>query len=441
MKSPTELRICPPPGPVTAVLTPPGSKSLTNRALVLAAMSEGTSVLRGCLDSEDTRVMRVALARCGVRCDISADATEIEVTGGGGPLRRVDDPTVPLDVATAGTAARFLAALLAASPVTCIVDGSPRMRERPMEGLLHALRSQGARIRCLGADDMLPFEISGASLRGGEIRLARPPSSQFISALLLAAPLAQSPTRIILEQGTPARPYVDMTLACLRDFGADARWLESDVLEVRPSTLRGRDYLVEPDASAATYLLALPAIYGGEVTVPGLGARSQQGDARFCEVLRRMGAEVQQHDHSTMVRGTGTLRGLDLDLGDMPDTTLTVAALALHAAGATRIRGVDVLRHHESDRIAAACAELRKLGATVVEHEDGLDITPPAQITPGVAIDTYRDHRMAMAFSLAGRVVIRDPGCVAKTFPDFFNVVLAGLGMIEEEPPCAPATS
>jgi 3-phosphoshikimate 1-carboxyvinyltransferase len=426
----SEIHVRPPPGPVGAALTPPGSKSLTNRALVLAAMSEGTSVLRGCLDSEDTRVMRAALVRCGVACEASDDATEVRVVGVGGPLPRVDDPERPIDVATAGTAARFLAALLAASPVACRVDGSPRMRERPMEGLLQALRAQGADIRCLGAEDMLPCEIRGVRLRGGEVRLARPPSSQFISALLLAAPLAREPLRVVLEQGTPARPYVDMTLACLRDFGADARWLEEDVLQVSPAVLRGRDYQVEPDASAATYLLALAAIYGGEVTIRGLGRLSQQGDARFCDVLGRMGAQVVQGPEVTIVRGAGPLRGVDLDLGDMPDTTLTAAVLALHADGPTRIRGVDVLRHHESDRIAAAATELRKLGADVVEHEDGLDITPPARIAEGVAIDTYLDHRVAMAFSLAGRVTIRDPGCVGKTFPRYFEV-LGDLGMVE----------
>lgn len=426
----TAIRVRPPPGPVSATLTPPGSKSLTNRALVLAAMAEGTSTLRGCLDSEDTQVMRAALRRCGVAIDVEDGAETVRVAGVAGPLPRVDAPEAAIDVATAGTAARFLTAVLAASPIVCTVDGSARMRERPMEGLFQALRNQGAQIRCLAAEDLLPAEIHGARLAGGELRLQRPPSSQFISALLIAAPLARTATVIVLEQGTPARPYVDMTLACLRDFGADARWIDRDVLSVSPAVLRGRDYSVEPDASAATYLLALPAIHGGAVTVPGLGRASLQGDARFAAVLEQMGAVVEQSDDATTVRGAGELRGVDLDLADMPDTTLTAAALALHAAGPTRIRGVEVLRHHESDRIAAGAIELRKLGATVVEHEDGLDITPPARITEGAAIDTYKDHRMAMAFSLAGRVTIRDPGCVAKTFPRFFEV-LAGLGMIE----------
>mgnify|MGYP002777679920 CR=1 FL=1 len=427
---PPSLEVRPPPGPVSATLSPPGSKSLTNRALVLAALAEGTSTLRGCLDSEDTQVMRAALRRCGVAIAAADDDTTFHVTGVAGPLPRVDDPETPIDVATAGTAARFLTAVLAASPVACVVDGSPRMRERPMEGLLQALRAQGATITCRGADDLLPAEIRGTRLLGGEVRLPRPPSSQFISALLIAAPLARTATVVVLEQGTPARPYVDMTLACLRDFGADARWIDRDVLSVSPATLRGRDYGVEPDASAATYLLALPAIHGGEVTVPGLGRASLQGDARFAEVLARMGAAVEQTDTTTTVRGAGPLRGVDLDLADMPDTTLTAAVLALHAAGPTRIRGVEVLRHHESDRIAAGATELRKLGAEVTEHEGGLDITPPARLTEGAAIDTYKDHRMAMAFSLAGRVTIRDPGCVGKTFPRFFEV-LAGLGMVD----------
>lgn len=430
MKFPSHIDVRPPPAPLRAALTPPGSKSLTNRALLLAALARGTSTLRGCLDSEDTQVMRAALRRCGLEIRASADASEVEIAGAGGPLASPDDPARPLDVATAGTAARFLTAVLAASPVTCVVDGSARMRERPMEGLLQALRALGAEIRCLGADDLLPIEIRGAALRGGELRLSRPPSSQFISALLLAAPLAAAPLRIVLEQGTPARPYVDMTLACLRDFGADARWVAADVLEVQPALLRARDYLVEPDASAATYLLALPAIYGGELRVPGLGGASLQGDARFHEVLARFGAAATQGSDHTLVRGTGALRGVDLDLADMPDTTLTAAVVALHAAGPTRIRGVEVLRHHESDRLAAGAAELRKLGAAVVEHEDGLDITPPARLTEGAAIDTYKDHRMAMAFSLAGRVTIRDPACVAKTYPRFFEV-LAGLGMTD----------
>jgi len=425
------IRVRPPPGPVSASLSPPGSKSLTNRALILAALAAGRSTLRGCLDSEDTRVMLAALARFGLPHAICNEGTRVTVEGGGGPPRSLSEPERALDVATAGTAARFLTAVLAASSLHALVDGSPRMRERPMEGLLRALREQGAEIRCLAADDLLPIEISGARLRGGEIRLQRPPSSQFISALILAAALAEAPTRIILEQGTPARPYVDMTLVALREFGGDARWDGRDEIVITPKVLQGRDYAIEPDASAASYLLALPAIFGGRITIPDLGHASVQGDAMFCDVLRRMGAEVTQDAGSTTVTGSGPLIGADLDLSDMPDMTLTAAVLALHARGRTEIHGVEVLRHHESDRLAAATTELRKLGATVDELPGGLIIDPPATPRRDVAIDTYLDHRMAMAFSLAGHVEIRDPACVGKTYPRFFEV-LAELGMIAD---------
>jgi 3-phosphoshikimate 1-carboxyvinyltransferase len=425
------IRVRRPPGPVSATLSPPGSKSLTNRALILAALADGRSTLRGCLDSEDTRVMLTAIERFGLAPLVGDERRVVELTGKGGPPDTLSEPTRAIEVATAGTAARFLTAVLAAAPLVSRVDGSPRMRERPMEGLLAALREQGATIVCLGHDDLLPIEIHGARLHGGEIRLPRPPSSQFISALILAAALADAPTRIVLEQGTPARPYVDMTLVALRDFGGDADWEGRDTIVIRPRPLHGRDYTVEPDASAASYLLALPAIFGGRVTVPALGRASVQGDARFCEVLARMGAAVEQDAHSTTVTGAGALHGAVLDLTDMPDMTLTAAVLALHARGRTELHGVEVLRHHESDRLAAGACELRKLGATVEELPGGLIIDPPATIHPHVAIDTYLDHRMAMAFSLAGEVEIRDPACVAKTFPRYFEV-LAGLGMIAD---------
>ena len=426
------IRVRPPTGPVFATLSPPGSKSLTNRALILASLAAGRSTLRGCLDSEDTRVMLAAIARFGLPHAICNEGTRVTVEGCGGPPRTLSDPEQPLEVATAGTAARFLTAVLAASSLRALVDGSPRMRERPMEGLLRALRQQGAEIRCLAADEFLPIEVTGARLRGGEIRLSRPPSSQFISALILAAALADSPTRIILEQGTPARPYVDMTLVALREFGGDARWEGLDTIVINPAPLMAREYAIEPDASAASYLLAIPAIFGGRVTIPELGHASVQGDALFCDVLRRMGAEVTQDATSTTVAGSGPLLGANLDLSDMPDMTLTAAVLALHARGRSEIHGVDVLRHHESDRLAAATTELRKLGATVEELPGGLIIDPPRTPHRDVAIDTYLDHRMAMAFALAGHVEIRDPACVSKTFPRYFEV-LTELGMVETD--------
>lgn len=427
-----------PPAPFDIEVRPLGSKSLSNRALLLAALAEGRSTLHGLLDADDTRFMRACLSTLGVPMH-ELDADTLAVTGNAGPLRSptIAPPATPptLHVGTAGTVARLLGAVVAASPVHAILDGTPRMRERPMSQLLDALDEQGAALRPLGAPGCLPVEVGPlpAPLRGGELRLTRPASSQIVSGLVISATLAATPTRIVLEQGTPARPYVDMTLATLAAFGGRARWEGDDTLMIEPSALHATDYTVEPDASAASYPLALAALWGSRCTVTALGHGSVQGDVAFATtVLARMGATVSQTATSTTVASPpGTrLRGGDFDLSDMPDMTLTLAALAVHAEGPTRIRGVAILRHHESDRLAAAATELRKLGAAVTEHPDGLEIHPPeGGPRRGVAVDTYDDHRMAMAFALVGDVIIRDPGCVAKTWPDYFSL-LAKLGMV-----------
>jgi 3-phosphoshikimate 1-carboxyvinyltransferase len=427
-----------PPAPFDISVHPPGSKSLSNRALLLAALAEGRSTLRGLLDADDTRFMRACLSTLGIPMH-ELDADTLAVDGNAGPLRSptIAPPSAPptLHVGTAGTVARLLGAVLAASPVHAILDGTPRMRERPMSQLLDALAEQGAALRPLGAPGCLPVELGPlpAPLHGGELRLTRPASSQIVSGLLLSATLAATPTRIVLEQGTPARPYVDMTLATLAAFGGRARWSSDDTLAVDPTLLHATDYTIEPDASAASYPLALAALWGSRCTIPTLGHASVQGDIAFAtSVLARMGATVSQTPTSTTVHGhpNTRLRAGDFDLTDMPDMTLTLAALAVHAEGPTRIRGVAILRHHESDRLAAAASELRKLGAVVQEHPDGLDIHPPeGGPRPGIAVDTYADHRMAMAFSLVGDVIIRDPACVAKTWPDYFSL-LDKLGMV-----------
>ncbi|MEM6989821.1 MAG: 3-phosphoshikimate 1-carboxyvinyltransferase [Myxococcota bacterium] len=416
------------PAALDAVVTPPGSKSLTNRALTLAAIAEGRSRISGALAADDTVLMKGCLEALGL--DVVTDGDVIEIEGRGGGLRC--DGIARLDVGLAGTVARFLTAVLAASPGRARIDGTERMRERPMDMLIDALRDQGAAIQCLAAEGFLPVLVGPhyGSLKGGTIRLARPASSQFVSALVLAGLLAERPTTIVLEQGTPARPYIDMTLATVRAFGGDAQWRDDREITVAPGRLSAQDYAVEPDASGASYFLALAAIHGGKVEVPGVGASSLQGDAKFAALLGQMGAEVEQRDSVTIVRGTGTLHGGDFDLADTPDMTLTLAVAAAHATSPTTITGVDVLRHHESDRIAAIATELRKLGVHVDERPDGLSIRPPSgSLARGVTVGSHGDHRMAMALSLVGDIVVEDPACVAKTYPRYFDE-LRNLGMV-----------
>lgn len=417
------LRVSPPAAPPRGTVAPPGSKSLTNRALLLAALADGRSRLTGALDAEDTRLMVSALRRCGVRVEVADDATTLDVDGLGGPPQAIDRPDVAIEVGTSGTVSRFLGAVLAGSPTTALLDGSPRMRERPMGQLFEALVAQGAAITTHDRAGHLPATVRGGRLAGGTVEVDRPASSQVVSALVLSALLADAPTRIDLPHGTPARPYVDMTLDVVSAFGGRAAWVDEHVLEVEPAVPIARAWPVEPDASAATYVWALAALHGGDLVVPGVGRDSLQGDVAFAAVLARMGAAVEVGRDRVRVEGTSTLRGVDTDLTDLPDPGLTLAVLALHADGPTRIRGVAVHRHHETDRIAAAATELRKLGAAVVEHDDGLDITPPDRVRAGVVVDTYLDHRMAMAFALAGDVVVDDPGCVDKTWPGYFAML------------------
>ncbi len=413
----TQLVQLQPPVDLDWTLPLPGSKSITNRALLFAAIARGTSTLTGWLDADDTRHMRACLSKLGITVEEHDGA--LVVSGAGGRFTNTDAPE--LFVGTAGTVARFLLPALTGSNVGATMDGTPRMRERPMAMLIDGLRSMGAKLHCLGEEGFLPVRIETTQgLQAGEVRLRRPASSQFVSGLAVAATLANGPVDIVLEQGTPARPYVDMTLRVLEAFGGMASWSE-DTLHVEPCTLQAVAYTIEPDASAASYPLTLAAIHGGKATV-ALGAASMQGDARFAEVLERLGARVLQTQSRTIVEGTGTLLGGAFDLTDMPDMTLTLAVAALHASAPTTIRGVEILRHHESDRLAVAATELRKLGAEVDEHDDGLTIHPPAGgVRSGVEIDTYDDHRVAMAFAMAGHVCIRDPSCVGKTYPEYFN--------------------
>lgn len=416
--------------PLAAVVRPPGSKSVTNRALVCAALAKGDSLLEGALDSEDTQLMAAALRRLGVAIEERQDGTVLAVVGCNGqiPAKRAE-----LFVGNSGTTMRFLTALCATSQGRYRLDGVPRMRERPIGDLIHSLRALGADATCEGPGERPPVTLRAHGLQGGQTTIAGSVSSQFLSGLLMAAPFCQQPLRIDVSGELVSLPYIAMTLAVMRSFGADAKATDDyRTIDVGVRPYEGRRYVIEPDASAASYFFAAAAATRGKATVLGLGKNSLQGDVAFCEALVRMGCRVRLEDDRVTVEG-GALHGIDIDMNAISDTVQTLAVLALFANGPTRIRHVAHIRHKETDRIAALACELRKLGAKVTEFDDGLEIWPSA--LHGAAIDTYDDHRMAMSFAIAGLriegVVIRDPGCTRKTYPWFFR---------DLEQACAPGS-
>ena len=416
--SPTiEIR---PTGPLRATIRPPGSKSITNRALICAALAQGDSILAGALDSEDTRVMIDALQRLGIAVQHDPAAETIAISGCGGrlPVDRAD-----LYVANSGTTVRFLTAMLTLGHGVYRLDGTARMRERPIRDLLDALRQLGAQATSELATGCPPVVVQAQNLRGGCAVVAGDISSQFLSGLLMAAPYAQGVVGLRVQGRLVSRPYIDMTLAVMRSFGVRVAEDEPGRFTIAaPQAYRGRRYEIEPDASAASYFFAAAAITQGEVTVEGLSQGSLQGDVAFCDCLRRMGCEVRYGENAITVVGR-PLQGIDVDMNPISDTVQTLGAVALFANGPTVIRGVAHIRHKETDRIAALATELRKLGADVQEQADGLTIVP--RPLHAAQIDTYDDHRMAMSLALVGLsvpgVVIRNPDCTAKTYPQFFR--------------------
>jgi 3-phosphoshikimate 1-carboxyvinyltransferase len=405
----------------------PGSKSITNRALLVAALADGRSELRGALHSDDTRYMAAALADLGIPVESDEADARFGVDGGGGTFSASE---ADLFVGNSGTTMRFLTAALPLGRGRYRIDGVPRMRQRPIAPLLAALNDLGADAWSEVDTGCPPVVVQAAGLRGGRTRMAGDLSSQYFSALLLAAPYAHEGVEIDVLGDLVSKPYLPMTAAVMAAFGATADidtvgWRR---LGVQPGQrYTGRDYQIEPDASNASYFFAAAAVTGGRVRVDGLGRDSTQGDLQFVDVLRKMGAEVDIGGDYTEVRGPrdGDLRGVDLDLGPISDTAQTLAAIAPLASGATTIRGVAHARLKETDRVAALATELRRLGQEVDEFPDGLRITPrPIQAAD---IDTYDDHRMAMSFAVAALrapgIRLRDPGCVAKTFPGFFDVL------------------
>ncbi len=419
-----------PPGPVRGTIRPPGSKSITNRALVCAALARGTSQLAGALDSEDTQVMIAALEQLGVRTRWQPEGVlEVESPGPQGWRLPQQEPR-ELFVANSGTTIRFLTAMLTVAPRGRFrLDGIPRMRKRPIGHLALALNQLGAQVRT--QEGFPPVEVIASGLPGGEATVQGNISSQFLSGLLMAAPAAQGQVTLRVQGELVSRPYVEMTLRVMEQFGVSVQREGLSRFVIPPQSYRPGHYQVEPDASAASYFFAAAAVTGGRVTVEGLGRDSLQGDVRFVDLLERMGCRVRWEPQRVSVSG-GPLRGIRADMNPISDTVPTLAAVALFARGTTTITGVEHIRHKETDRIAAVAAELRKLGAAVEELPDGLRITPPTEPRPA-QVATYNDHRMAMSFAVAALCIpgvqILDPGCVEKTYPRFFQDLERLLGV------------
>jgi 3-phosphoshikimate 1-carboxyvinyltransferase len=413
------IEITPIRKPLSAVVSVPGSKSITNRALLIAAIAEGRSVIENVLFSDDTQRMLEALRQLGFQLIVEENEKRVTVNGLGG---QIPSSGSDLSVGGAGTAMRFLIPLMTLGRGKFRIDGNQRMRERPIGPLLDAMQRLGASVyserdnRCppVIADLRVPF-------RGGATHLDARMSSQFVSAMLMPAPIWPEGLRLQVA-GEAARPFIEMTLRMMEAWGV--KWnIDGDTITIPGGqAYRARRFVVEPDASSASYFAAAAALCGGTVTLQGLSANSVQGDIALLTVLQQMGARVKWNQDSVEVTGAGQLRGVDVAMNGMPDMVATLAAIAPFATSPTRIRKVEFIRHHESDRIRSIAAELRRLGGSVVDLEDGLEILPSR--LHGASIETYDDHRIAMAFSVVGLMIagvkIQNPGCVAKTFPEFF---------------------
>lgn len=404
--------------PICGVARPPGSKSLTNRALLIAAMADGVSTLRGILHSRDTAVMIESLGRLGISVTPGDEPTTIRVAGQGG---RIPVTQADLYLENSGTSIRFLTALCTVGEGRFRLDGNERMRQRPIADLLVALNHLGADTRCEAGTDCPPVVVAANRLPGGSTTVETQRSSQFLSALLMVTPAAKGPIEIRLSGPLVSEPYIDMTLGVMARFGVTVDTTVPGRYRTMPAPYRAGEYDIEPDASAASYFFAAAAITGGSVTIEGLSDYALQGDVHFVDVLERMGCRVERSPHSLTVHG-GPLRGVDVDMNAISDTAQTLAAVAVFAEGPTTIRHVAHMRLKETDRVAAVVTELRRLGIRADEHPDGLTIHPG--VVQPTTVHTYDDHRMAMSFALIGLKVrgirIADPGCTAKTYPEYF---------------------
>lgn len=408
---------------VQGTINIPGSKSISNRALLLATLAKGKTKLTNLLDSDDIRYMLASLEQLGVNYHLSDDKTVCELEGLGGVINAAQPQS--LFLGNAGTAMRPLCAALTLGMGQFTLTGEPRMEERPIGDLVDALRDLGADIHYLKNENFPPLTINATGLNGGDVEISGDLSSQFLTALLMVAPLATDTVNIKIKGELVSKPYIDITIAMMAQFGVKVINHDYQRFEI----LAGQFYvspgtvLVEGDASSASYFLAAGAIKGGEVKVTGIGLKSIQGDVKFADVLEKMGAEIEWGDDYIIARA-GKLTAVDLDMNHIPDAAMTIATTALFAEGTTIIRNIYNWRIKETDRLAAMATELRKVGAIVDEGNDYIAVTPP--VKPHTAdIDTYNDHRMAMCFSMLAfadcGITINDPDCTSKTFPNYFE--------------------
>ena len=421
------IEITPVSGPVNGTIRPPGSKSITNRALILAALAEGVTNLTGVLDSQDTRVMIESLKQLGLSVEHDPANCRCQVTGSSGSITATE---ADLWLENSGTSIRFLTSLCALGTGRYRLDGVERMRERPIGDLVRPLNDLGAQIQFEKAEsDCPPISIDGTSGRfnGGTAAIRGDISSQFLSSLLMSAPATSNGVTLTVEGELVSIPYVTMTLTMMRDFGIAIDHPDDlSSFVIKPQTYTARNYSIEPDASAASYFFGVAAVTGGTVTVDGLSESALQGDVRFVDALQQMGCEVAWKDSSVTVTGR-PLHGIDIDMNHISDTAQTLSTVAVFADSPTTIRNVGHMRHKETDRISAIVNELNRCGIQAKECDDGLRIVP-GQPQPA-RIETYDDHRMAMSFSLLGLkasgIQILDPGCTSKTYPDYFSDLYA----------------
>ena len=417
-----------PRGGVDATVPVPGSKSITNRALPLAFLAEGVSHLRGCLESDDTQVMRESIQALGGSIEVHPECWKVTGTGA-----NFEPSEKPLYIHNSGTSARFLTAILTLGAGPTVLDGNARMRERPISHLRDALEGLGGRLEILGDNDCPPVQVQGGGLPGGSVYMDASASSQYVSAVLMVAPYAREDVQIHFLGDVVSRPYIDLTMRVMGDFGVEARWAaepgssgDNTLLVAAGQRYRARDYQIEPDASSAVYPFCAAAISGGRVRVEGFPEDSIQADLGILDLLERMGCSVTRSAEAIELEGPEHgLRSLgEVNMNDLPDASLAYAIVALFADGPTTIKDIWNLRIKETDRLNALETELRRLGARAEAGEDWLRIQPGP--LHGATIKTYDDHRIAMSFALAGLrvpgVMIEDPGCVSKTWPNFFEV-------------------